>query len=89
MLFSFADEADLPAVRALIESAYRGEESRAGWTTEADLVEGPRTSVEELRVMVAGFAAGISSSSSEALPLRSLDSRLIIAVSRFARVESP
>jgi GNAT superfamily N-acetyltransferase len=36
-------------VHALIESAYRGEASRAGWTTEADLVEGARTSVDELR----------------------------------------
>jgi len=39
-------------VHALIESAYRGDESRAGWTTEADLVEGPRTSIDELRAIV-------------------------------------
>lgn len=30
---------------ALVHSAYRGESSRAGWTTEADLLDGPRTSV--------------------------------------------
>jgi GNAT superfamily N-acetyltransferase len=35
------DEVD--AVVALVESAYRGESSRAGWTTEADLLDGQRT----------------------------------------------
>jgi GNAT superfamily N-acetyltransferase len=34
--------ADIPALVALIESAYRGESSRAGWTTEADLLDGQR-----------------------------------------------
>lgn len=40
------DEA--PAVVALINGAYRGESSRAGWTTEADFLEGIRTDVEEV-----------------------------------------
>ena len=31
---------DIPALVKLINSAYRGEESRHGWTTEADLVAG-------------------------------------------------
>ena len=31
--------ADIPALHRLIESAYRGEASRAGWTTEADLLD--------------------------------------------------
>jgi ribosomal protein S18 acetylase RimI-like enzyme len=43
LVFRFADEHDVPAVVALIESAYRGESSRAGWTTEADLIDGQRT----------------------------------------------
>ncbi|WP_432547486.1 GNAT family N-acetyltransferase [Kineococcus sp. SYSU DK004] len=34
---------DVPAVVALVESAYRGEASRGGWTTEADLLDGRRT----------------------------------------------
>lgn len=34
---------DVDAVVALVESAYRGESSRAGWTTEADLLDGSRT----------------------------------------------
>lgn len=37
-----ATQADLPALVALIESSYRGEVSRAGWTTEADLLGGQR-----------------------------------------------
>lgn len=34
---------DVAALVGLVESAYRGEASRAGWTTEADLLEGQRT----------------------------------------------
>lgn len=43
--------ADAPAIFALIESAYRGDSSRRGWTNEADLIEGDRTSLAE----VSGF----------------------------------
>ncbi len=38
-----ATDADVPAVVALVESAYRGDSSRLGWTTEADLLGGQRT----------------------------------------------
>ncbi|MFH8293216.1 GNAT family N-acetyltransferase [Streptomyces sp. NPDC018059] len=41
--FRDADPADVDALVALIESAYRGDASRAGWTTEADILEGQRT----------------------------------------------
>jgi len=41
--FRFAEPPDVAAVVALVESAYRGETSRVGWTTEADLLEGQRT----------------------------------------------
>lgn len=34
---------DLPAIAALVNSAYRGETSRQGWTTEADYLDGQRT----------------------------------------------
>ncbi|GAA3717229.1 GNAT family N-acetyltransferase [Streptomyces tremellae] len=34
---------DVDAVVALVESAYRGESSRAGWTSEADILDGQRT----------------------------------------------
>ena len=33
---------DVPALVSLVNSAYRGESSRAGWTTEADLLGGQR-----------------------------------------------
>lgn len=42
LTFRPATSDDLPAVVALVNSAYRGEASRAGWTTETDLVGGPR-----------------------------------------------
>ncbi len=40
--FRHASAADIPAIVALVTSAYRGESSRQGWTTEADLLEGQR-----------------------------------------------
>ena len=43
MLIRAATADDVDAVVALVESAYRGESSRAGWTTEADLLGGQRT----------------------------------------------
>jgi len=43
-----AEAADISALVALIESAYRGDASRAGWTTEADLLGGNRTSAAML-----------------------------------------
>ncbi|MET9547215.1 GNAT family N-acetyltransferase [Streptomyces sp. NPDC006627] len=41
--FRDAGPADVDVLVALIESAYRGDASRAGWTTEADILEGQRT----------------------------------------------
>ncbi|WP_249713980.1 GNAT family N-acetyltransferase [Rhizomonospora bruguierae] len=41
--FRIATAADVPQVVRLVESAYRGDVSRAGWTTEADLLAGQRT----------------------------------------------
>lgn len=39
---------DVPALVALVTSAYRGDASRAGWTTEADLLDGNRIDPEVL-----------------------------------------
>jgi len=47
--FRPATPADLNAVIDLVTSAYRGESSRAGWTTEADFLEGNRIDPEILR----------------------------------------
>jgi GNAT superfamily N-acetyltransferase len=41
---------DIPALIALVTSAYRGEVSKQGWTTEADLLDGQRIDPEMLRV---------------------------------------
>ncbi|AOP46989.1 GNAT family N-acetyltransferase [Streptomyces lydicus] len=43
LTFRTALATDVPELVTLIESAYRGDASRAGWTTEADLLEGQRT----------------------------------------------
>lgn len=43
-----AVHADAPALAALVNSAYRGDSSRAGWTTEADLLGGLR--IDEARL---------------------------------------
>lgn len=44
----YAESADVPRIVELIEGAYRGDSSRAGWTTEADLLDGQRTDPEEV-----------------------------------------
>jgi GNAT superfamily N-acetyltransferase len=44
---------DVGDVVALVESAFRGETSRAGWTTEADLLDGRRTGTDEIEAIVA------------------------------------
>ncbi|PWB24478.1 GNAT family N-acetyltransferase [Flavobacterium sp. HTF] len=44
--------ADIPALNQLINSAYRGESSKKGWTTEANLLEGKRTNEEELAEII-------------------------------------
>ena len=46
---SSASENDLVEVSVLVNSAYRGDSSRAGWTTEADFLDGQRTDPESLR----------------------------------------
>ena len=43
-----ATATDLPELTQLVNSAYRGDSSRKGWTTEADLLGGIRTSEETL-----------------------------------------
>lgn len=46
LVFRDATDGDVDTLVALIESAYRGDSSRAGWTTEADILEGQRTDPE-------------------------------------------
>jgi ribosomal protein S18 acetylase RimI-like enzyme len=45
-VFRMATPSDVDAIVALVESAYRGESGRRGWTTESDLLDGRRTDTE-------------------------------------------
>lgn len=44
---------DVSSLNKLINSAYRGESSKKGWTTEANLLEGLRTTEQELTETIA------------------------------------
>ncbi|MEU9076375.1 GNAT family N-acetyltransferase [Kitasatospora sp. NPDC004745] len=57
-VFRTATLADVPALVELVESAYRGDASRAGWTTEADLLEGQRTDADGVAEVI-GHADGV------------------------------
>lgn len=46
--FSFADIYNAPEIVKLVNSAYRGDSSKIGWTTEADLLDGQRTDYNEI-----------------------------------------
>ena len=47
-----ATDADAPALTELVNSAYRGEYSKKGWTTEADLLDGTRTDEKGLEEII-------------------------------------
>ena len=51
--------ADIDALVALVNSAYRGDSSRAGWTTEADLLDGMRIDPERLHAAIADDADNV------------------------------
>lgn len=44
---------DIPALRTLVESGYRGDSARQGWTHEADLLDGQRTDAAALAEIIA------------------------------------
>lgn len=54
--FRAATAADVPAIVALVESAYRGDVSKQGWTTEADMLEGQRTDPQGVAELIGGQA---------------------------------
>ncbi|ALO06730.1 Putative acetyltransferase [Streptomyces venezuelae] len=43
---------DVPVLVPLVESAYRGDASRGGWTTEADILQGQRTDPEGVAAVI-------------------------------------
>ena len=45
--------ADAAKIRALIESAFRGDSARRGWNHEADLLDDERTSLAEIEKLLA------------------------------------
>jgi ribosomal protein S18 acetylase RimI-like enzyme len=51
--FRFAVQADVPALVALIERAYRSPETAGSWASEAHLLKGPRTSEAEISALIA------------------------------------
>ena len=51
--FRAAEAADIPAIVPLVESAYRGDASRVGWTTEADFLDGRRTGPDDVGACIA------------------------------------
>lgn len=53
MNFERAEIGDIEALHALVESAYRGESAKRGWTHEADLLGGQRTDTKALREIIA------------------------------------
>src|SRR5688572_1891745 len=50
--FRHATHADIDALVALVESAYRGDASKQGWTTEADLLGGRRTGADDIQACI-------------------------------------
>jgi ribosomal protein S18 acetylase RimI-like enzyme len=47
-----ATAADADELAVLVNSAYRGDSSRKGWTTEADLLDGTRTDADAITTLI-------------------------------------
>ena len=52
IVFRMAGVADVDAIVALVESAYRGESGLRGWTTESHLLDGRRTDAADVRALI-------------------------------------
>ena len=52
--FRLASISDVSSVIDLVQAGYRGDSSRAGWTHEADLLDGQRTDEEDVRDVIEG-----------------------------------
>ena len=50
--FRLAEQKDIDDIVALVESAYRGEKSKQGWTTESHFINGQRTDAEEVSTLI-------------------------------------
>ena len=52
LAFRPAGAVDVAAIVALVESAYRGESGRRGWTTESHLLDGQRTDAADVCALI-------------------------------------
>ncbi len=57
LLFAKAGVDDVEQIIQVVNAAYRGESSRLGWTTEADLLDGLRTDAGEILRLLADETA--------------------------------
>ncbi len=57
--FRLASTTDVARIVPLVESAYRGDSSRAGWTTEADLLDGQRTDAQAVIDIIEDAASDV------------------------------
>jgi predicted N-acetyltransferase YhbS len=70
--FTFAEEKQSKEITSLVNSVYRGENSKRGWTTEADILGGIRISEEKVREII-GLENNV-------ILLASLDDKIIACV---------
>ncbi|WP_379921097.1 GNAT family N-acetyltransferase [Erythrobacter sp. R86502] len=52
LTITIAEPADAPALKALLEAAYRGDSARAGWNHEADILDDERIAAHELDALL-------------------------------------
>lgn len=52
-MIAIARKEDAPMLSELVNAAYRGDSSRKGWTTEADLLDGTRTDANAIKDLIA------------------------------------
>lgn len=64
-IIAIATEKDILALDNLVNSAYRGDGSKKGWTTEADLLDGLRTNPGSLKQLMTDTDAVILTCSDE------------------------
>jgi len=50
--FRYARQSDTPTLVALIERAYRSEDTAGSWNSEAHLLKGPRTNDDEISTLI-------------------------------------
>jgi GNAT superfamily N-acetyltransferase len=84
MRVSVAGESELEAIAALVNSAYRGDSSRVGWTTEADLLGGQRTDPATLRADLAAHPGAVLLTVRPDLQARGIGRRLLQEAERYA-----